>query len=312
MNPQRIAAALVGGGALLGLVSVVALGAGAAGLDLPGVPRPPVTAPTAAAPAPEPVVLPSREPAATPEPEVLATAEVDPSLLRGGIDPTGVPLAHLEWLTLIPELDPNDPFYATPAQREEHMIRENALARCMAERGVTYHPSAWWLGQVSQPRGLSYDESMAFTEALYGPNFASGYDWTAPWTERGCIGAVEHEHEQAAAAGITLTADVPEPDPEAPTARQLGFVFAQAHERCMEDAGFEYLMPYELTPGAREYPPPGAGQGYPQMPASLSEAERVAWTRHSDGNPLPGAAYRWQDAGCSGWATHITGNDNMH
>ncbi len=24
------------------------------------------------------------------------------------------------------------------------------------------------------------------------------------------------------------------------------------------------------------------------------------------------AAYRWEDAGCSGYATHVTGNDNMH
>ncbi|MDF2573376.1 MAG: hypothetical protein K0S05_288, partial [Agromyces sp.] len=36
------------------------------------------------------------------------------------------------------------------------------------------------------------------------------------------------------------------------------------------------------------------------------------WEDAMYGNPGLGAAYRWQDAGCHGYAVHVTGNDNMH
>lgn len=212
---------------------------------------------------------------------------------------------------MIPELDPADPSFVMPEDREQHMVREHALARCMAARGVTYHPSAWWLGEDSQPAGLSFDESVVFTTTLYGEHALSGYDWTRPWTERGCVGVVERELEQAVAGGTAISAEVPDPDPVAPTPRQQQFVFDQAIRRCMHDAGFDYLMPWELSPGVREYPE-GPAQYIPQMPASLGAAEREAWMRGLHGTALPGAAYRWEDAGCSGYATHVTGHDNMH
>ncbi|MGR2752212.1 hypothetical protein [Agromyces arachidis] len=314
MNLQRLAAPVAGAGALLGVAAVAALGAGAAGLELPTATRAPVAAPASAQPAaPAPIIAAGApaEPEPEPEPEPVAGDDVDPSLLRGGIDPAGVPVAHLEWLTIVPELDPEDPSFVTPAEREQHMIREHAIARCMADRGVTYYPAAWWLAEDSQPRGLSFDESRVFNTTLFGDQALAGYDWTRPWTERGCIGAVEHELEEAAASGTVLAVDVPDPDPATPTPRQAQFVYDQAIQRCMDDAGFDYLMPWELRPGAREYPH-GPPQYLPQMPASLDEDQRAAWSRQLWGDPLPGAAYRWEDAGCSGYATHVTGRDNMH
>ncbi|GAA2033592.1 hypothetical protein GCM10009819_17100 [Agromyces tropicus] len=320
MNPQRLAVPIMGVAAVIGTAAVLAFAAGASGVELPGVPRPPVAAPTTAQPVADPVepdavdaeAADPVEPGSDAAPaEELASGPVDPSLLRGGIDPTGVPLAHLEWLTVIPELDPADPAFIPFEQREEHMIREQALARCMAGRGITYYPAAWWLNQDSQPRGLGFDESIAFTAALYGEASATGYDWSLPWTERGCVGETEHELEEAAAAGTVLTADVPEPDPLAPTPRQAQFVFQQAIERCMEEAGFEYLMPWDLAPGARTYPD-GPAQYRPERPSTLDAEQRAAWDAQLDGDALPGAAYRWQDAGCSGSATHATGRDDMH
>ena len=48
------------------------------------------------------------------------------------------------------------------------------------------------------------------------------------------------------------------------------------------------------------------------MPVDLSADGKAAWTAAMYGDAGSAAAYRWEDAGCSGYATHVTGNDNMH
>ncbi|WP_448006718.1 hypothetical protein [Agromyces bauzanensis] len=50
-----------------------------------------------------------------------------------------------------------------------------------------------------------------------------------------------------------------------------------------------------------------ADKGFGTVDAGTDE-----WWDAMYGDTGAGAAYRWQDAGCSGYATHVTGNDNMH
>ena len=44
----------------------------------------------------------------------------------------------------------------------------------------------------------------------------------------------------------------------------------------------------------------------------MVDAGTQEWWDAMYGDAGTGAAYRWEDAGCSGYATHVTGNDNMH
>ena len=87
----------------------------------------------------------------------------------------------------------------------------------------------------------------------------------------------------ARAAGTPLSAPLPEPDPDAPTeAEELGS-FDEAIRSCMAERGF----------------------------GTIDDGTEGWWDAMYCDTGL-GAAYRWEDAGCSGYATHVTGNDNMH
>lgn len=167
--------------------------------------------------------------------------------------------------------------------RSEYMGREQVIAECMAGKGVTYVPAAPWLDQDPQPRGLSFEQSLVWLTAFYGE---AREDWSVPdsdWRRRGCLGEGEHAVAVARAAGTPLSAPLPEPDPDAPTeAEELGS-FDEAIRSCMAERGFGTID--DGTEG---------------------------WWDAMYGDTGLGAAYRWEDAGCSGYATHVTGNDNMH
>lgn len=167
--------------------------------------------------------------------------------------------------------------------RSEYMGREQVIAECMAGKGVEYLPAAPWLNQDAQPRGLSFEQSIMWLNAYYGE---AREDWSVPaseWKRRGCLGVGEHAAAVARAAGTPLSAPVPEPDPDALTEAEEWAAFEEAIRSCMTEKGFG-----EYDDGTD------------------------AWWDAMYGDAGTGAAYRWEDAGCSGYATHVTGNDNMH
>ncbi|MFE5670053.1 hypothetical protein ACFQ58_00445 [Agromyces sp. NPDC056523] len=175
------------------------------------------------------------------------------------------------------------PDLATEEGREEYMGREQVIAECMAGKGVTYLPAAPWLNQDAQPRGLSFEQSVMWLNAFYGEARES---WSVPgadWKKRGCLGVGEHAVALARAAGAPLSAPVPEPDPNAMTEAEELAAFQDAIRSCMAEQGFG-----EFDDGTD------------------------AWWAAMYGDAGTGAAYRWEDAGCDGYAVHVTGNDNMH
>ena len=197
-----------------------------------------------------------------------------------------------------PYLTPGDPEYVDPQARAEHLGRETVIAGCMAEQGFEYHVAAWWLGEQAQPKGLDYETSILWLDAYYGE---LRQDWSiTEWSRRGCLGVGEHEAELAKAAGTPLTAPESEVDPAAPTPREVSREFQLVIQACMADAGFEYLVPEVM-----EY-------GTETKPSGLSADQEAAWQLALWGDSGLGSAYRWEDAGCSGYATHATGQDNMH
>jgi hypothetical protein len=279
MNVQRVAAVVAISGAVLGGASIVAFGAGAFGADLPEPPRMPIAAPS--------VTVPS----ATPRPTSTATAvaaDVDPAA------PVVDPLSD----DYNPYITPGDPDFIPVEQRAEQLGMETVISKCMAEQGFEYLVAAWWLGEQSQPLGLDYETSIMWLDAYYGE---LRQDWgISDWTRRGCLGVGEHEAEVARQAGTPLSAPVPEPDPAAPTPRDIQRTFQLAIQTCMTEKGFEYLVPDLMFSGAET------------MPSGLTEGEVAAWKLAMWGDTGLGSAYRWEDAGCSGYATHVTGQDNMH
>lgn len=167
--------------------------------------------------------------------------------------------------------------------RSEYMGREQVIAECMAEKGVEYLPAAPWLNQDAQPRGLSFEQSIMWLNGYYGELRES---WSVPesdWERRGCLGVGEHAVAVARAAGTPLSAPLPEPDPNALTEEEEWAAFQEVIRSCMAEKGFG-----EFDDGTDE------------------------WWDAMYGDAGAGAAYRWEDAGCSGYATHVTGNDNMH
>lgn len=77
--------------------------------------------------------------------------------------------------------------------------------------------------------------------------------------------------------------------------------FQQVVLECMAGAGQEYVYWEWWTPGA------GAPDRRSAMPDGLSPDEQAAWALALDGTARGGDGYRWQDAGCWGYAVHVTG-----
>ncbi|MEV1128884.1 hypothetical protein [Agromyces sp. NPDC049794] len=212
-----------------------------------------------------------------------------------GAGAAGVPLPDVPRAPVVASTDAASP--PTTATDPATVISE-----CMAGHGFAYNVDAWRLGEPVQPHGLSYEESISWLDAYYGD---MNDDWSVPitdWRRQGCVGFGLHAAEVAGAAGTPL---VPEPDPEAPTWQQLQREFRLAIQSCMAERGLEYRIP--------EFGEYGSGiEDDPAMPEGLPREQGEAWLDALWGNAGAGAAYRWEDAGCQGYATHVTGNDNLH
>ena len=287
MNLQRIAAIVAISGAVVGGASVVALGVAAYAANQPE----PV--PTAAA---EPTTA-DVEPTPTeqsPAPATVAPTEVAPATPER-VPGTGVMAADYN-----PYLEPGDPEYLSIEERAEYLGQDAVVRQCMNDAGFEYLPNLWWIGEGPQPPGLDFETSVLWTQALYGPDIYN--------PGGGCADAGAAAAEAARAAGTPLTAPVPPDDPSKPTPREESLVFDDAVRQCMLDAGFEVLYYEWWNPEHQPSDPRVDGR----MPVDLSADERAAWTAAMYGDAGSAAAYRWEDAGCSGYATHVTGNDNMH
>jgi hypothetical protein len=100
--------------------------------------------------------------------------------------------------------------------------------------------------------------------------------------------------------------DVPSPGDELLTAeeREAWLAFQQIVRGCMADAGHDYPYWEWWNPG------PDISNRFPPMPADLTRDEAVAWNLALNGDARTGDAYRWKDAGCWGYAVHVTGGTN--
>jgi len=99
---------------------------------------------------------------------------------------------------------------------------------------------------------------------------------------------------------------MPDPDAAPPSAaeREAWLEFQQLVRTCMAEAGHQYLYWEWWNPG------PDTSNRFPAMPADLTPDEFAAWELALHGDAMGGKKYRWQDAGCWGYAVHETGGTN--
>ncbi|KRE29386.1 hypothetical protein [Agromyces sp. Soil535] len=99
---------------------------------------------------------------------------------------------------------------------------------------------------------------------------------------------------------------MPDPDAAPPNAaeRQAWLEFQQLVLICMAEARHEYLYWEWWNPGA------DTSNRFPAMPADLTPDEVAAWEFALHGDAKSGKGYRWQDAGCWGYAVHATDGTN--
>lgn len=88
----------------------------------------------------------------------------------------------------------------------------------------------------------------------------------------------------------------------APEEQERWLAFQQVVRDCMAETGHQYLDWEWWNPGDGAQGPRSA------MPGGLSPDEQAAWEYALDGDAEGGDRYRWQDAGCWGYAVHVTGN----
>ena len=109
--------------------------------------------------------------------------------------------------------------------------------------------------------------------------------------------------DQLAPGGPTPGAPAPDAPPSA-AEQEAWLAFQQIVRECMADAGQEYLYWEWWNPG------PDDSNRFPAMPADLTADEAAAWDLALYGQRAGGDAYRWEDAGCWGYAVHVTGGTN--
>ncbi|MGW9631086.1 hypothetical protein ACWGST_10310 [Agromyces sp. NPDC055520] len=280
MNVQRIAAIAAISGAVLGGASIVALGAAAYDAG-----RPSAVASSASGAGDAGDRADGADPRATASTTTAGLGSVGQMPAEPG---TGTMAADYN-----PYLDPLNDQYVAPEARSEWLGKQLVIRDCMRAAGFEYLEWQWWLGGSPQPKGLDFETSVLWTQALYGPDAAN--------PSAGCAGVGNAAEAEARAAGHPLGASEPAADPALPTERQNWLDFQQLVRECMAEAGHEYLYWEWWNPAAQS-----------AEPAGLSDDERAAWRLALDGNAGGGAAYRWEDAGCWGRAVHESGNDNMH
>jgi hypothetical protein len=201
-----------------------------------------------------------------------------------------------------PYTDPVSPDYVTPVAKAEWYAKDAVLGKCMTDLGLGYVTSPWWMGGTGpQPTGLDYNQSIEWLIGFYGENFMQP---TGVPEESGCSALGE-----LIDTGVVAAPPVPVPaDPVGlPTERETWLAHQDLVRSCMAEAGFEYLYFEWWNPVYRTDP-----ERDPAQPEGLDEEQSAAWGRALGGDAGLGADYRWEDAGCWGYAVHASGNDNMH
>ncbi|MDQ2662316.1 MAG: hypothetical protein M3Y52_10640 [Actinomycetota bacterium] len=101
------------------------------------------------------------------------------------------------------------------------------------------------------------------------------------------------------AGGDDIGRDTTEPSA---AEQQDWLAFQEVVRDCMAGAGHEYLYWEWWNPGS------DSSNRFPAMPSGLSSGEAQAWELALHGTSPLGDAYRWEDAGCWGYAAHVSGN----
>lgn len=153
---------------------------------------------------------------------------------------------------------------------------------------------------------LSSAESEADPGAETEPETDPGTE-TEPQTDPGASvdGVVAGDASAAGAEAVVTPAEQAE--------RTLWLQLQAIVRDCMAEQGFEYLYyewwSPEFQEAVRELAlSEGQGDPLPPQPPGLSAEERAAWAL-AEGGVNDGAVYDWKDAGCWGYAVHVTGND---
>ncbi|UOQ87677.1 hypothetical protein MUN74_10175 [Agromyces endophyticus] len=296
MNLQRIAAVVAISGALLGGASIVALGAAAYAANRPQ----PVSNTELFAGAGSAVTRSEQASA------IAGLAEVEPGVPEQlPLTPTEPPKPGTGTMAASynPYLEPGDPEYVMPEERSEWLGQQEVVRECMEAAGFEYRFWRWWLEEDSKPVGLDYETSILWDQALLGPDL---YNPGGGCGDEGIAAA-----EAARAAGTPLSAEVPPDDPDLPTPREKWLAQDEIVRQCMAEKGLEYLYvefwnPDYITPDPFDVDPQDA------MPDDLTPEQEAEWALAVGGDAGGGAAYRWEDAGCYGYAVHVNGRDNMH
>ena len=92
--------------------------------------------------------------------------------------------------------------------------------------------------------------------------------------------------------------------PPPPEKRRQWLAFQQIVRDCMAAAGHEYLYWEWWNVKSAQ------SNRFPPMPADLTTDEFAAWELALYGDSPLGADYDWEQAGCWGYAVHLTGGTN--
>ncbi len=117
---------------------------------------------------------------------------------------------------------------------------------------------------------------------------------------------------QATALPLPTEAEIPADWPADERANALSWIAMQGFvDDCMADAGFaeySYHAHWQVDPDGA---PHGAEAAYPWMDA-YPEEKKLAATLALWGDTAGGADYRWEQAGCAGYSTHMIGADGAN
>ncbi|HEY1106024.1 MAG TPA: hypothetical protein VGE78_07735, partial [Agromyces sp.] len=186
----------------------------------------------------------------------------------------------------------------------EWLGQQEVIRSCMEAKGFEFGFWQWWLEDDAKPLGLDAETSLMWDQALLGPDL---YNPGGGCGDEGAAAAAA-----ARAAGTPLSAPVPpDPGPDAPTPREKSLAYDALVRECMNDAGFDYFYAEWWNPEFLAADPM-AENPWDQEPDDMTPEQQAAWERALGGDPGTGVAYRWEDAGCWGYATHMSGKDNMH
>ncbi|WP_173921577.1 hypothetical protein [Agromyces sp. Marseille-P2726] len=104
--------------------------------------------------------------------------------------------------------------------------------------------------------------------------------------------------------GPEASFDRPDRGTPTPEEQQAWLAFQQIVRECMAESGYEYLYWEWWNPSSHPT------NRFAPMPADLPPDEVAAWELALHGDAGVGDDYRWQQAGCWGYAVHVTGGTN--